>query len=133
PKNIAKRAQLYPRTSASGGAIGKNSVGPQGLEIASFPNTVQGRYIVGAFDLVDATGPAPARQNETIVPYTVQVYVDGKLKSTVNNRVGFLNQSYDFVTVNQQQVALQHGSTGDGTRSRTPGILPSSALPARMK
>jgi hypothetical protein len=57
PEAEALRAQRYPRRSPSGGRIGRNHVGPEGLEIASWPEGYPaGAYGLVVFNLVD---PAP--------------------------------------------------------------------------
>ena len=49
------RAKSYPQNSPSGGSISKNSVGPDGLELASWgKNYPTGTYKVVVFDLLDA-------------------------------------------------------------------------------
>jgi hypothetical protein len=83
PSAEALRAQKYPRTSPSGGRIGKNHVGPEGLEIASWPRTYPvGTYRVAVFDLVDFSPdpakPTPPELGRDPVTFKVSVFLDGQ-------------------------------------------------------
>ncbi len=125
PANIAKRAEFYPRTSPAGGAISKNSVGPEGLELASFPDTLKGTYTVGAFNLVDPlpSNPKPPLQDSKFVPYTIDVYIDGKLQKnlSIKSKVGFLNISPNAITI--------PGGNTPAVARAVPRSLPATALP----
>jgi hypothetical protein len=93
PASIATRAKSYPENSPSGGSISKNSVGPDGLELASWPkNYPVGTYKVVVFDLLDAKPPPTQTINP--VTYTIDVFLNGrKLINTYTNTIGFLQTS----------------------------------------
>lgn len=93
PQAEALRQQKYPRTSRSGGRIGRNHVGPEGLEIASWPAGYPvGDYRVAAFNLVDAVDPPP----EVVDPidFTIAVFLSGqKLVESREMTIGTLQVS----------------------------------------
>jgi hypothetical protein len=93
PASEQLRAASYPRTSKSGGAISKNSVGPDGLELASWGKKYPvGTYRVVVYNFLDAS-PPPA-QTTSPVTYTVDVFLNGKkLITTFTGSVGFLQTS----------------------------------------
>jgi hypothetical protein len=93
PNAEALRVEKYPRTSPSGGKISKNHVGPEGLEIASWPQTYPvGTYKVAVFDLVDATTP-PAEVKDP-VNFNVSVFLNGqKLTQSKDMSIGLLQTS----------------------------------------
>jgi hypothetical protein len=93
PAAEALRQQRYPRTSPSGGRIGRNHVGPEGLEIASWPQTYPvGDYRVAVFNLVDAVDP-PATVTDP-VDFTVSVFLaDQKLSESRKITIGTLQVS----------------------------------------
>jgi hypothetical protein len=85
PAAEALRQQRYPRTSRSGGRIGRNHVGPEGLEIASWPATYPvGDYRVAVFNLVDAVEP-PTTVTDP-VDFTVSVFLANQ-KLAESNRM----------------------------------------------
>jgi hypothetical protein len=98
PANISLRAKLYPMTSPSGGSISKNSVGPYGLELASWPAKYPvGTYNIVVYDLVDSTSPPKTQTNP--VTYTIEVFLNGRqVGATYTNTIGLLQTS--GVTVN---------------------------------
>jgi hypothetical protein len=103
PAAEALRAQKYPRTSPSGGKISKNHVGPEGLEIASWPQTYPvGTYKVAVFDLVDRvadpTQPTPPEVGKDPVTFNVSVFLNGqKLTQSKDISIGLLQTSDPIV------------------------------------
>ena len=97
PKAEQTRAELYPRTSASGGRISTNHVGPEGLEFASWPKTYPvGNYRVVVFNLLDAVPPPETTVNP--VSYTIDVFLNKRiLITTVTGSVGSLQTSKPLV------------------------------------
>jgi hypothetical protein len=99
PAAEALRAQKYPRTSPSGGKISKNHVGPEGLEIASWPQTYPvGTYKVAVFDLVDRVAdpsqPPPPELGKDPVTFNVSVFLNGqKLTQSNDMSIGLLETS----------------------------------------
>ena len=93
PEAEALRAQRYPRSSRSGGRIGRNHVGPEGLEIASWPSTYPvGDYRVAVFNLVDAVTP-PTTVTDP-VDFTVSVFLaNQKLAESNQMTLGTLQVS----------------------------------------
>ncbi|MDB5299081.1 MAG: hypothetical protein JWO87_744, partial [Phycisphaerales bacterium] len=93
PASEQIRSTSYPRTSTSGGAISKNSVGPDGLELASWgKNHPAGTYRVVVFNFLDASPPPSQTTNP--VTYTIDVFLNGKkLITTFTGSVGFLQTS----------------------------------------
>lgn len=93
PQAEAIRAEKYPRTSRSGGRIGRNHVGPEGLEIASWgADYPVGTYRVAAFNLVDAVDP-PAEVVDPI-DFTIAVFLSGaKLVESRETTIGTLQVS----------------------------------------
>ena len=83
----------YPRNSPSGGQISKNSVGPDGLELANWPkNYPAGTYRVVVYNLLDAK-PPPAQTIDPVT-YTIDVFLNGKkLINTYTGSVGLLQTS----------------------------------------
>jgi hypothetical protein len=73
-----------PQSTPSGGHVGLNHIGPQGIEIASFAaDYPRGRYVVGAYNFirledVDTTGLPK-------VPFTIEVFLDGKKQEVILN------------------------------------------------
>ncbi len=102
PKAEATRAAKYPRTSRSGGQIGRNSVGPEGLEIASWGrNYPRGAYTVAVYNLVDAV-PPPTTTTDP-VNYTVDVFLNGeKIIQPVADSVGLLQTDSFQVNVGNE-------------------------------
>jgi hypothetical protein len=103
PAAEALRAEKYPRTSPSGGKISKNHVGPEGLEIASWPQTYPvGTYRVAVFDLVDRVAdpsqPAPPEVGKDPVTFNVAVFLNGqKLSQSKDISIGLLQTSDPIV------------------------------------
>jgi hypothetical protein len=93
PAAEALRQQRYPRTSRSGGRIGLNHVGPEGLEIASWPSDYPvGNYRVAVFNLVDAVTPPPTVKDP--INFRVDTFLAGqKLGPTATGTVGTLQVS----------------------------------------
>jgi hypothetical protein len=123
PRAEAIRAERYPRTSRTGGSIGKNHVGPEGLEIASWSaNYPRGTYVVGVFNLVDANPPPDSSTITSRVPYTVDVFVNRQKVTTLTGEVGELETQ-------GQQVVINAGSGGQVTTASVRGasVKPASA------
>ena len=82
------RATSYPETSRSGGSISKNSFGPDGLELASWPASYPvGTYRVVVFNFLDAKPPPTSVVNP--VTYTIDVFLNGKkLINTFTGSIG---------------------------------------------
>jgi hypothetical protein len=93
PASRQLRATNYPQSSRSGGHISLNSVGPAGLELASWGrNHPVGNYQVVVFNLVDAK--PPPTQTTDPVTYTIDVLLNGhKLINTFTGSVGLLQTS----------------------------------------
>jgi hypothetical protein len=89
PASKEARATLYPQSSKSGGQISTNSVGPDGLELASWgKNFPVGTYGVVVYNLVDAK--TPPKTITDVVPYTVDVYLNGQQRGHYAGSVGLL-------------------------------------------
>jgi hypothetical protein len=99
PAAEALRAEKYPRMSPSGGKISKNHVGPEGLEIASWPQSYPvGTYKVAVFDLVDRVAdpaqPTPPEVGKDPVTFNVSVFLNGqKLTQSRDVSIGLLETS----------------------------------------
>jgi hypothetical protein len=97
PASIATRAKSYPESSPDGGSISKNSVGPDGLELASWPkNYPVGTYGVVVFNFLDAF--PPPKQTTDPVAYTITVKLNNQTIATYAGSVGFL-QTSPLITV----------------------------------
>jgi hypothetical protein len=129
PAAEALRAQKYPRTSPSGGKISKNHVGPEGLEIASWPQTYPvGTYKVAVFDLVDRvadpTQPTPPELGKDPVTFNVSVFLNGqKLTQSKDFSIGLL-QTSDPILVRVPSPP---------TSSATPSLKKAAGKPARER
>jgi hypothetical protein len=128
PASIATRAASYPQESPSGGRISKNSVGPDGLELASWPaNYPVGTYKIVVFNFLDAN-PPPAKTTNP-VNFTIDVFLNGtKLTQTFSGSVGFLQTSPALqvavpATASPKaavRIADKTAGTSDGGHARPP-------------
>ncbi len=88
PDNAKWQAYLkekLPPTSPSGGAIGLNSIGPEGIEIASFGKSFPaGVYIVSAYNFLPPEN-AKARSASATVPYKIEVFLHGQRQPLIIN------------------------------------------------
>jgi hypothetical protein len=123
PQAEALRSQKYPRTSRSGGRIGRNHVGPEGLEIASWgADYPVGTYRVAAFNLVDAVEPP----SEVVDPidFTVAVFLSGqKLVESREMTIGTLQVS--------DPVLVRVPERGTTSAAATASAAPAKAAKAR--
>jgi hypothetical protein len=133
PAAEALRAQKYPRTSPSGGKISKNHVGPEGLEIASWPQTYPvGTYKVAVFDLVDRVAdpsqPPPPELGKDPVTFNVSVFLNGqKLSQSKDLSIGLLETSDPIL------VRVPSPPTSSATPSLTKAAAKAAARPARER
>ncbi|MGA2499658.1 MAG: hypothetical protein ABSH20_18125, partial [Tepidisphaeraceae bacterium] len=88
PDNAKWQAYLkdkLPPTTPSGGAVGLNSIGPEGIEIASFGKTFPaGVYVVSAYNFL----PPDAQHTPGTgakVPFTIEVFLHGHLQPLIIN------------------------------------------------
>ncbi len=94
PTAVQLRKTTYPQRSASGGRISTNSVGPRGLELASWPTAFPaGQYRVVVYNLVDATHPPTTTVDP--VAYTLEVFErgNGTTLRSVSGTLGELQTS----------------------------------------
>lgn len=72
--------QYFPSTSKSGGAVGMNSIGPAGLEIASFgKNYPRGVYVVSVYNFMPPAGDQVSNATAgNKVPFTIEAFVGKK-------------------------------------------------------
>jgi hypothetical protein len=129
PTAEALRAEKYPRTSSSGGRIGRNHVGPEGLEIASWPQTYPvGTYRVAVFDLVDRVAapgePTPPEVGRDPVTFNVAVFLNGeKLTQSRDISIGLLQTS--------DPILVRVPASATPTSSATPSLTKAAAKSAK--
>ncbi|MDB5331205.1 MAG: hypothetical protein JWP03_2356 [Phycisphaerales bacterium] len=124
PASEQIRAASYPRTSKSGGAISKNSVGPDGLELASWgKNYPVGTYRVVVYNFLDAS--PPPTQTTSPVTYTIDVLLNGKkVITTFTGSVGFLQTSPAIaISVPATTAAAQHPASAVKPAVPRPTVL----------
>jgi len=107
PKSIALRAERYPEHSPSGGSISKNHIGPQGLEIASWPkNFPGGTYQIFVYNLLDPrAGLEPSNQGADPVAYNIDVYLNKTKIGHTTGSVGFEEIKTANITIPAQSLA----------------------------
>ena len=74
-----------PQSSRSGGQIGLNHIGPEGIEIASFsgkPPT--GTYVLAAYNFITDDKPTDTTGLPT-VPFTIEAFLNGKRQPLLLN------------------------------------------------
>jgi hypothetical protein len=75
----------FPQSSPSGGQVGLNHIGPEGIEIASFPATFpRGPYVVGAYNFLYNDKPANIPDLPK-VPFTIEVFLHRKRQPLITN------------------------------------------------
>lgn len=71
-------ADSLPPTSPTGGSVGLNHIGPEGIEIATFAkNFLSGIYVFGAYNFIPSD-PAIPTKGLPKTPYTIEVFQGGK-------------------------------------------------------
>jgi hypothetical protein len=130
-----------PSTTKSGGSVGLNSIGPEGIEIASFGKTYPtGVYVVSAYNFLP---PDPSHSTGTgvKVPFTIDVFQNGQRQSLIINLNDVLHneaqpqfglQYQDSIAIGEigsTAVQIQPSDTGGGTT--TGGNHPAAAVAAK--
>jgi hypothetical protein len=79
--------EFFPSTSASGGAVGLNSIGPAGIEIASFgKNYLKGVYVISVYNFMPPAGDSTSAATAgTKVPFTIEAFVNKKNVQVIVN------------------------------------------------
>ncbi len=111
-------AQSYSKTlppiTPSGGAVGLNSVGPEGIEIASFGKTFPaGVYIVSAYNFLPPDPQHPSGSG-TKIPFHIEVFLHGVRQPLIINFEQALagTESPKFGYVYRDKIAVgEMGST----------------------
>ncbi len=108
PVSIKTRANEFPRTSRSGGRIGGNHIGPEGLEIATWPASyTPGSWGINVYNLLKAS-PPPTALVDPVTSYRLDVFV---------NKTNVFSQSFGPLGVGQARGVLV-------------AVPPASVLPA---
>jgi hypothetical protein len=110
----------FPSTSASGGAVGMNSIGPAGIEIASFgKNYPRGVYVISVYNFMPPGDDNTTRLvTGTKVPFKIEAFVG---KQHVPVIVNFPDASHNDVTPILGDVFK--GSVGVGEMSSTAAYI----------
>jgi hypothetical protein len=75
----------FPQSSPSGGHVGLNHIGPEGIEIASFgKNFPSGIYAFGAYNFIYSETPIDSG-GEPKVPFTLEAFLNGKRQPVLLN------------------------------------------------
>ena len=78
-------AAIFPPTTPSGGQIGLNHIGPEGIEIGSFGQQFpDGIYIVSAYNFIFSEKPLDTTGLPR-VPFSMEVFVDGQRQPLITN------------------------------------------------
>jgi hypothetical protein len=78
-------ATTFPQSSPSGGSVGLNHIGPEGIEIASFSNKPPaGLYVVGAYNFIYSEKPVDTTGLPK-VPFRLEAFLNGKRQQLLLN------------------------------------------------
>jgi hypothetical protein len=78
-------ATTFPQSSPSGGSVGLNHIGPEGIEIASFSNKPPaGLYVVGAYNFIYSETPVDTTGLPKI-PFRLEAFLNGKRQQLLLN------------------------------------------------
>jgi hypothetical protein len=136
PKVGQRLHSAFPQTTSSGGQLGVNHIGSEGIEIASFdaPSFPRGNYFVGAYNGIPSTTSLDP-SGKTNTPFTIEAFVHGQRQPLLLNpreaTAGTETPRFGFVFRDSISLGELSG-TAVPIRTPTKGN-PSSAEPLRAQ